>query len=62
MTISMLVYIGGGISIGSVVLFFMMQIPTIIFMIVYFIVRSITKDNKRSFEKVELEKMNIQDL
>ncbi len=48
--------------IGLLILFFVMEIPAMIFLAVYFIVRAVVKDKVKETAQSELEKMNIQDL
>lgn len=61
-SVTMLLYIGGGVSGSSFILSLMMQIPTIIFLLIYLIVRAVIKNRDKTLEQLELEKMNIQDL
>ncbi len=58
-TISVFLYEGAIVG-GAIIVFFLMQIPTIIYLVVYIIVRSTIKS--KDTEKSELEKMSIQDL
>lgn len=48
--------------IGLLLVLFAMEIPAIIFLVIYFIVRAVIKDKTKATEHSELEKMNIQDL
>lgn len=47
--------------IALIILFVVMEIPAMIFLSIYYIVRSVCKDKLKE-EPTELEKMNIQDL
>ncbi len=51
-----------GTAFDFVMAFILPQISTIIFYVIYLIVRSTAKEKDKSIEQVELEKMNIQDL
>lgn len=48
--------------IALLLIFLATEIPAMIFLAVYFIVRAVVKDKAKETEQSELEKMNIQDL